>query len=75
MEVKVGVVETSRELNIVSPQTPDEVESLVADALTKPDGKLTLNDEKGRRYVVPSAKIAYVEIGPTETQRVGFGVG
>lgn len=75
MEVKVGVVDSSRELTIVSPQTPDEVESLVADALAKADGQLALTDDKGRRYIVPSARIAYVEIGPAETQRVGFGVG
>ncbi len=75
MEVKVGVVDSSRELAIASPQTPDEVESLVADALAKADGRLALNDDKGRRFIVPSAKIAYVEIGPEETQRVGFGVG
>lgn len=75
MEVKIGVVESSRELTIASGQTPDEVQSLVADALKNPDGALTLHDEKGRRYIVPSSKLAYVEIGATEPQRVGFGVG
>lgn len=75
MEVKVGVVDNPRELTIASPQTPDEVESLVADALAQTDGRLSLSDEKGRRYIVPTARIAYVEIGPEETTRVGFGVG
>lgn len=75
MEVKIGVVDSSRELSVASGQSPDEIESLVADALGKADGRLSLSDEKGRRYIVPSAKIAYVEIGPAETPRVGFGVG
>jgi hypothetical protein len=74
VEVKIGVVEGPRELTIASGQSPDEVQSLVADALKNPDGVLTLYDEKGRRYIVPSAKLAYVEIGAVEPQRVGFGV-
>ena len=34
-----------------------------------------MSDEKGRRYLVPSAKIAYVEIGAADIRKVGFGVG
>lgn len=74
MEVKIGVVDGPRELTIISGQSPDEVESLVADALKNPEGVLALSDEKGRRYIVPSAKLGYVEIGPAEAHRVGFGV-
>lgn len=75
MEVKIGVVDSPRELSLISGQGPDEVESLVADALKNTEGVLALSDEKGRRYIVPSAKIAYVEIGPAEATKVGFGVG
>lgn len=75
MEVKIGVVDSPRELTVVSGQSPDEVEALVADALKNADGVLSLNDDKGRRYIVPSTKLAYVEIGPGEPGRVGFGVG
>lgn len=72
MEVKVGVADTARELNINSTQTPEEVESLVADALKDSTGVLALVDDKGRRYVVPSARIAYVEIGTADSRKVGF---
>ena len=34
---------------------------------------LTLTDERGRQVVVPSDKLAYVEIGEPESRRVGFG--
>ena len=34
---------------------------------------LSLTDEKGRRYLVQAAKITYVEIGPTDGRKVGFG--
>lgn len=72
VEVKVGVADTARELLINSAQTPEEVEALVADALRNTTGALTLIDDKGRRYVVPSARVAYVEIGSADSRRVGF---
>ncbi len=72
MEVKVGVADTARELTINSSQTPEEVESLVAGALKDSTGTLSLVDDKGRRYVVPSARIAYVEIGSADSRKVGF---
>jgi len=75
VEVKIGVAETNRELTIASGQTPDEVEALVSEALKDPKSMLTLADEKGRRYVVPSARIAYVEIAAADNRRVGFAVG
>ena len=75
MEVKIGVAESPRELILTSGQTPDEVEALVTEALKNNQALLTLVDEKGRRYVVPSAKVAYVEIAPADTRRVGFAVG
>jgi hypothetical protein len=72
VEVKVGVADTARELTINSSQTPEEVESLVAGALKDSTGTLSLVDDKGRRYVVPSARIAYVEIGTADSRKVGF---
>ena len=74
VEVKIGVVDSPRELALASGQTPEEIESLVADALKNAEGVLSLTDEKGRRYIVPSAKLAYVEIGSADAPRVGFGV-
>jgi hypothetical protein len=72
VEVKIGVQHTPRELVVDSAQTPDEVEQLVADAINGGEGVLSLEDEKGRRVIVPAAKIAYVEIAEAETRRVGF---
>jgi hypothetical protein len=72
VEVKVGVADTARELLINSSQTPEEVEALVTDALKGTTGTLTLIDDKGRRYVVPAARVAYVEIGSADSRKVGF---
>jgi len=32
-------------------------------------------DQKGARFVVPTTRISYVEIGPSDTRRVGFTSG
>jgi hypothetical protein len=72
VEVKIGVIDSPRELIVSSEQTPDEVETLVSDALTGGDGILSLEDDKGRKYLVQSSKIAYVEIGPSDIRKVGF---
>ena len=73
MEVKIGVQFAPRELVLESSQSPDDIVKAVADALKADLGVLTLEDEKGRRVLVPADKLAYVEIAEAETRRVGFG--
>ena len=72
MEVKIGVQHAPRELVIESHQTAEEVNAIVTAALAK-GGTLGLDDDKGRRVLVPVDKLAYVEIGEPEVRRVGFG--
>lgn len=73
MEVKIGIVESPRELVVSSDQTPDEVQKLVDASLSDGNGLLKLVDDKGRRFLVRADQIAYVEIAPAE-RRVGFGI-
>ncbi|AKN17903.1 DUF3107 domain-containing protein [Mycobacterium haemophilum] len=75
MEVKIGITDSPRELTFSSPQTPGEVEELVSAALREDAGLLGLTDERGRRFLIHGAKIAYVEIGVADARRVGFGIG
>jgi hypothetical protein len=76
VEVKIGVMDSPREISFNSAQTPTEVEKLITEALAaKESGVLALTDEKGRRFLVQATKIAYVEIGAADVRRVGFGVG
>jgi hypothetical protein len=72
VEVKIGVQNATRELVLDCSQSGDEVEKTVAEALRSEDGLLTLTDTKGRRIVVPTDKLAYVEIGSPSTGAVGF---
>lgn len=73
MEVKIGVRNSGRELVLESSQSPDAVSKVVADAVADSDGVLQLVDEKGRKVIVPVAALGYVEIGPSEVRKVGFG--
>ena len=75
MEVKIGISDSPRELVLSSAQTPAEVEELVAAAVREGSGLLSLNDERGRRFLIQATKIAYVEIGVADARRVGFGIG
>jgi hypothetical protein len=73
VEVKIGVQHANRELVLESEQTPEEVQELVAAALTGKSGLLELTDEKGRKVLIPADRLAYVEIGEVSTRKVGFG--
>ncbi|MCV7101281.1 DUF3107 domain-containing protein [Mycobacterium palustre] len=75
MEVKIGITDSPRELVLASAQTPAEVEELVTSALREGSDLLSLSDERGRRFLIQTAKIAYVEIGAADARRVGFGIG
>jgi hypothetical protein len=72
VEIKIGVRNSSRELVLESTQTPDEVRETVAKAVAD-GGILSLTDERGRSVHVPAEALAYLEIGPAEVRRVGFG--
>jgi hypothetical protein len=73
VEVKVGIAESPRELVINSSQTPEEVEELVRAALEKGAPVLELIDERGRKILVQTSRVSYVEIGVADVRRVGFG--
>lgn len=72
MEVKIGVQFAPRELVVESAQTPADIAAAVTEALSSESGVLTLVDEKGRQVIVPSSKLAYVEIDESVVRKVGF---
>ena len=71
MEVKIGVQHAARELLVETDETAENVEKMVNEAVAS-DGLIALTDSKGRRIMVPAAKLAYVEIGGGVTGHVGF---
>ena len=72
MEVKIGVQHANRELVIDSAESGDDVEAAVAKALSGDERALVLVDSKGRKVIVPTDKLAYVELGSPASGQVGF---
>lgn len=70
MEITVGILHTNREVTVETDLTKDAASDLVDKALI--GASLVLDDVKGRRVVIPSAVIAYVELGSDTAHPVGF---
>lgn len=76
MEVRVGVVQAPREiqLELADSEDTEELQRRVERALAGEERVLWLTDRKGRRVGVPSERLAFVELGaPSSDRRVGFG--
>lgn len=73
VEVKIGIADSPRELSIQSTLTSDGVYAEIEKALSGSDSLLSLQDDRGSRFLIPITKIAYVEVGSPENRRVGFG--
>ncbi|MFI0814555.1 DUF3107 domain-containing protein [Streptomyces sp. NPDC021098] len=72
MEVKIGVQHAPREITLECGQSAEEVERVVADALSGKAQLLSLVDEHGRKVLVPADRLAYIEIGEPSARKVGF---
>jgi hypothetical protein len=75
VEVRIGVTQTPKELEVELPDgNRDQIVKDIEAALAGEGSMLWLTDRRGRTVGVPAAKLAYVEIAPTEERRVGFSV-
>lgn len=72
MDIRIGIVNTARELIFQSSQTVADIEKAIQDALASDSGTLRLEDDKGHIFVVASRNLAYVEIGQEKARKVGF---
>lgn len=71
VEVKIGVQNVARELVVETDDTNEAINSALESALAS-EGVFTLTDTKGKVTLVPTAKLAYVEIGRSVAGQVGF---
>lgn len=72
MEIRIGIVNAPRELTFESSEKAEEITRQIHEGLTNGNGLLNLTDDKGRVYIVPTAGIAYLEVGNEESRRIGF---
>ncbi len=70
-DVKIGISDSTHELNIECENSQAEVIAKVNEAI-KSSSVLSLSDSKGREILVPFNKISYVEVGESADRRVGF---
>ena len=72
MEIRIGIINTGRELSFETATSADEVREQVAGALDQSTAHVSFTDVKGNSYIVPTASLAYIELGTEESRRVGF---
>lgn len=72
MEIRIGITNTARELSFESVDSADSVKQTIAQALSDGAPFVELADAKGNSYLIPTAGIAFVEVGTEESRRVGF---
>ncbi len=75
MDLRIGLTQTPKELEVHLPEDADAegIRAQVEEALSK-GGTFWVTDRKGRQYGVAVEKVAYVEIGsPEDDRRIGFG--
>ncbi|MDN5833812.1 MAG: DUF3107 domain-containing protein [Brevibacterium sp.] len=72
MEIKIGVKQSPREIVMESDENAKDLAARIEESV-KAESLLSFTDSKGRQVFVPSAALAYVEIGTEAARRVGFG--
>ena len=74
MEVRIGVVYTSRELVLEMDDDSATVTAAIEAAMNGKGPLMWLTDAKGRKVGIPGDKLAYVEVaGDAADRKVGFG--
>ena len=75
MEIRIGVTYSPKEIEIdlADELSGEELVEQISASVGEEGAMLWLSDKKGRRVGIPTAKLAYVEIGaPRSDRRVGF---
>ena len=73
MEIRIGVVHTSREITLDSEDSTEVLEAAVRKALSEKT-PLVLSDRRQRQVLIPADKLAYIEFGGPVDRKVGFGI-
>jgi hypothetical protein len=72
VDIRIGIINTARELVLQTNTEAKELEKTVADGMATENGTIRFEDEKGHIFVVASRHLAYVELGAEKARKVGF---
>ena len=73
IEVRIGIVESPKELILELEEDPTELVNKVNAAISEASGMVWLTDSKGKKVAVQASRIAYLEIETERSRPVGFG--
>ena len=76
MDLRIGMSNVARELvvDLADETDRDKLQADLLGQLNQETGTLRLVDRKGKIIIVPTSKVAYLEIGAADAdRRIGFG--
>jgi hypothetical protein len=76
VDVRIGIADSPQIIEVEMPDDTDraELKNAVQAVLDGSAPVLTLEDKRGKELNVPSARVAFVEIGAgDDARRIGFG--
>jgi len=72
VDIRIGILNSPREINFETGATAAEVEKIVGAALDSDAKFIRLTDDKAKVYIIPTAAFGYIEVGSEVSRRVGF---
>jgi hypothetical protein len=72
VDIRIGILNSPREINFETAQSAAEVEKIVAAALDSDSKFVRLTDDKDKVYIIPTSAFGYIEVGSEVSRRVGF---
>ena len=71
MDIKFGFADTAREIVIRVAGEQDGYLQQINEALAN-NSNVEIEDEKGKKFIVRTDRVVYVEVGSTSQRQVGF---
>jgi hypothetical protein len=72
VDIRIGILNSPREIAFETGQSAADVEKVVAAALESDAKYIRLEDDKQKIYLIPTASLGYIEVGSEISRRVGF---
>jgi hypothetical protein len=72
VDIRIGILNSPREISFETKQSSAEIEKAVSAALDSGAKFIRLTDDKDKLYIVPTASFGYIEVGAETSRKVGF---
>ncbi|BAR04926.1 hypothetical protein HMPREF0620_1260 [Parascardovia denticolens DSM 10105 = JCM 12538] len=72
MDVEIGIMNVARPVTFTTDASAEEVAGAISEAASE-DRLAELQDNKGRKILIPTKAIGYAVIGSETSHPVGFG--